>query len=136
MLPSTAKAIFKRLYWDRIYGDTIPDQQLANIFLDGVINHGQGVRLMQEVVGVRQDNRYGPDSHAALLAGNPRNLHNAYKARRRSYYHRLVANDASQRVFLNGWLRRIDSFHYVGTPGSPNVMAGVSLAIITYLFLS
>jgi lysozyme family protein len=133
---TTAVAIFKELYWDRIYGDTIPDQQLANIFLDGVINHGQGVRLMQEVLGVAQDNRYGPASHAALLAGNPRNLHNAYKARRRSYYHQLVANDASQRVFLNGWLTRIDSFHYIGTPDGGNVMAGVSLAIITYLFLS
>jgi lysozyme family protein len=134
---TTAEKIFKRLYWDRIYGDTIPDQQLANIFLDGIVNHGQGVRLMQEVLGVFRDNRYGPLTHAALLAGNPRTIFNAYKSRRRKYYHQLVAADLTQRVFLNGWINRIESFHYEGSPNSgSNVLAGVALAIITYFYLS
>lgn len=128
---STAEAIFKRLYWDRIYGDTIPDQELANIFFDGIVNHGQGVRLMQEVLGVAQDNRYGPVTHAALLAANPRTLHDAYKLRRRQYYHQLVAADSSQRIFLNGWLNRINSFQHTGTSGG-GLMVSIGLILFFY----
>lgn len=139
MPKSTAISIFKQLYWDRIAGDQLPDQQVANIFLDGIINHGQGVRLMQEVLGVTPDNRYGPNTHAALISAPPRAVHDAYKNRRRQYYHHIVANDSSQNVFLRGWLRRIDSFVYVEgmpTTSGGNVLATVTIAALTYILLS
>ena len=55
-----AKNIFKADEWTRMKGDTIQNQPLANIIFDGLVNHGKGTQLLQEVLGIETDNIYGP----------------------------------------------------------------------------
>ncbi|MEL6357990.1 MAG: glycosyl hydrolase 108 family protein, partial [Bacteroidota bacterium] len=53
MTRGQAKALYRALFWNDIQGDEIVDQQVANIFFDGRVNHGRfGTKLMQRVLRV------------------------------------------------------------------------------------
>jgi len=110
MAASTAKSIYRLRFWDKIWGDQIPSQPVADILFDGVVNHGRGVRLAQEVLGVATDNSFGQNTFNALVSFPAREFYLQYKERRRRYYEALVQNDPSLGVFLNGWMKRINSF--------------------------
>ena len=46
----------------------------------------------------------------AVNNADPEWLYQAYKNRRRQYYQDLAERRPANKVFLEGWLRRIDSF--------------------------
>lgn len=103
-------------YWDPIQGNSIENQPVANIFMDGVVNHGRsrGTKLMQKVLGVSQDGIVGPITLGAINSGNPANIYNQYKLERYNFYHDIVKRNPSQKVFLSGWIKRISSFTAYG----------------------
>lgn len=111
MTAAQAKQIFYNEFWLKIRGGEIPWQPVADIFFDGVVNHGRGVKLMQEVLGVAQDNVYAPVTHNALINANPIDLYRAYRQRRKNYYLQLIQQNPSLAVFQNGWMNRINSFN-------------------------
>jgi lysozyme family protein len=104
MSKATAKAIMKTKFWDKIRGDELPNQAVADIFFDGVVNHGRGVRLAQEVLGVATDNVFGPQTFNALVNTSPPKFYNAYKERRRQYYYELVNQNPNLQEWLPGGL--------------------------------
>lgn len=110
MPASTAKAIMRAKFWDKIQGDNLPNQAVADILFDGVVNHGRGVRLAQEVLGVTADNIFGPATFNALVNTPSAQFYNAYKERRRQYYYQLVQNNSNLNQFLAGWLKRLDKY--------------------------
>lgn len=116
---SIAKDIYRNKFWNRIKGDQINSQPIANIFFDGHVNHGNtGIRMMQDVLGVPRDGVVGPQTLQAINTGNERAIYLNYKATRRQFYQK-ISQRPGQSVFLTGWLRRIDSFTDfpgVGTP--------------------
>jgi lysozyme family protein len=110
-----ALAIFKQLYWDRIKGDDIRDQQVANILFDGHVNHGRwGIQMMQGVLGLSRDGIIGSMTLNAINRANPFNLFAVYKKARIAGYHDLVRRRPKDQRFLRGWLIRINSFIYQG----------------------
>lgn len=109
--PLLAKKIFREKFWDKIKGDQHQYQFLVDIIFDGVVNHGKGVRLLQEVLGLTKDNIYGPVTHNAVLNADPCQLYKAYKNRRKKYYDELIEMTPSLSVFRNGWMNRINSFN-------------------------
>lgn len=118
MSRSVAKQIYRAKYWDSIRGDQIADQQLANIWYDGRVNHGYtGTKLMQRVLNVPDDGHVGPVTLGAVNATDPRPTFYAYRQKRIDFYHYLANNRPGLSVFLTGWLRRINSFEY-GSPSS------------------
>lgn len=108
----TAHSIFKLKYWDRIKGDQITNQKVANMFYDGAINHGVGLmsKFVQRIIGVPDDGVIGPISLAAINAFNPATLHKEMKERRRALYYDIVRRKPEMEMWLNGWLKRIDRF--------------------------
>lgn len=108
----TALAIYKKNYWDRMKGDLIQNQAVADILFDGCVNHGvtRGVKLMQKALNLTQDGIVGPVTLNAINTRDPRLVYERYKNERRAFYQSLVFNDPSQQVFLAGWLNRINSF--------------------------
>lgn len=108
-----ALAILKRNYWDRWRADEIKDQSIANLLVDWVWCSGAyGIKIPQRVLGVSVDGVVGPKTLAALNGsyafGTFCRLHNE----RREYLQRIVQINPTQRVHLNGWLRRLDSIRY------------------------
>ena len=134
---ATARQIYKARFWDKIRGDELPNQPVADILFDGVVNHGQGVRLAQEVLGVPADNAFGPVTFAKLVSTPPATFYTAYRQRRRDYYHQLVAQTPSLGVFLTGWLKRIDSFQdYDGTGGTLAGGGWIGVLLLLGIFFS
>jgi lysozyme family protein len=108
-----AGIIYKARYWDKIEGDSIGFQDLANIVCDFFVNAGtHATKLLQQVLNnlgahVVEDGVIGPASLQALTALDPVKVYQQFKQGRIQYYERLGQKFPK---FLNGWLNRVNSF--------------------------
>lgn len=106
-----AKQVYKRRFWDRMQGDKIESQLIANILFDGFVNCGfNGIRIMQRLLHLKDDGIVGPKTLAAINGADEILLYNRYKLERINYYQDLAEKKPSLKVFLKGWLNRINSF--------------------------
>lgn len=111
MTRNTARKIYQKRFWDRIKGPEIRTQQVANVLLDGYVNHGRfGVQMIQEILGTAQDGVVGPITLRAINAAEPAQLVQRYVQRREAAYRRLANTRAGQAKFLQGWLNRLKKF--------------------------
>ncbi len=102
-------------YWDKCKADEIMSQSVAEIFVDWCVNSGlAGIRRVQEIAGVRPDGIVGPVTVNAINAHSPEDLFNRIKDARKQFYVNIVRRDPSQKVFMNGWMNRIESFTFKG----------------------
>lgn len=104
-----AAALYKTLYWNRIDGDTIALQELAEIVFDFYVNAGaHAIALLQRLLQppLPADGLFGPYTLRALEDADQSALYARYRQGRIDYYHELAhAHPALQR-YLAGWLRR------------------------------
>lgn len=118
-----AAAIYKALYWDRIRGDDITLQPLAEIVFDFQVNAGAtSAKLLQQVLndlGARPaltvDGAIGSGSLVALQASDQRAVYMRFKQKRADYYRELVVRRPALQKFLKGWLNRVNSFPDLST---------------------
>lgn len=110
------KQLYKQKYWDRVYGDRIKSQEVANIFFDFFVMTMRGsVKTMQAALNktgkkVAIDGAMGPNTLAAINSADPASLHNWFKLLRADYHRKRVEKDPSQAKFLKGWLARAFAF--------------------------
>jgi lysozyme family protein len=108
-----AGIIYKARYWDKIEGDSIEFQDLANIVCDFFVNAGtHATKLLQQILNsmgahVVEDGLIGPASLQALSGLVPVEVYRQYKQGRIQYYERLGQKFPK---FLAGWLNRANSF--------------------------
>lgn len=117
-LDELVRRFYKAKFWDKIHGDKIINQSIADNFFDFVINSGQAVRRMQRALNetgqkVVEDNVCGPATINAINSADPLKLNFHFNEARRKHYRDLVIFDPSQRVFLSGWLNRVEKFENV-----------------------
>lgn len=106
-----AKQVYKRRFWDRMQGDKIESQLIANILFDGFVNCGfNGIRIMQRLLHLKDDGIVGPKTLAAINGADELLLYNRYKIERIKYYQDLAERKPALKVFLHGWMNRIQSF--------------------------
>jgi lysozyme family protein len=113
-----AGKIYKPLYWDKVRGDEIALQELANIVFDFQVNAGgQASKLLQRCLNelgaapaLEVDGEVGPGTMAALKKADAKAVYRKYKQGRIEYYQNLVARRPPLGKFLNGWLKRVNSF--------------------------
>jgi len=113
-----AHTIYKALYWIPIHGDDIALQDLAEIIFDFYVNAGNGaIVLLQNVLksfAMQQhlvvDGRFGAATLSAVKSVNQTELYRRYKLGRVAYYKSLVAKHPDKKLFLKGWLNRVNSF--------------------------
>lgn len=104
----TWERIAKELYWDKVGGDDIRDQRVANIICDWAFNSGLGIiTRVQVLVGVRADGIVGRKTISAINAQDPQKLFHRIKMLRTNYYHQL-AHRGNNKKFLRGWLARLE----------------------------
>lgn len=106
--------IFKNSFWDKIKGDDIVNQSIADLIADWVWASGKyGITNTQKVLGVKQDGIVGAKTIAAINGyKNQKELFNKLKAERIAYVNRIVKANPSQKKFIKGWLNRINAIKY------------------------
>jgi lysozyme family protein len=108
-----AGIIYKTRYWNKIQGDAIELQDLANISCDFFVNAGtNATKLLQRVLNgmganVIEDGIIGNACIQALAVLVPVEVYRRYREGRIEYYQALGQKYPR---FLNGWLNRVNSF--------------------------
>lgn len=135
MNKADALKIYKLHYWDKVKGDQIQNQALAEIVFDMYVNAPSiAIKMLQAILNrhfgksLATDGILGPASLAAVNSVDAGKLHDLYKEVRVIYYNYRANNleDSSywptffkaqgiraiesQKVFLKGWLNRVSSF--------------------------
>lgn len=103
-----AAQIYKHEYWDGRGCDLLP-LRLGIALVDGEINHRPRVasRMLQHALGVTPDGYVGQQTAAAAKTADQDAVIERYLTGRAKYYHDIVDGNASQRVFIRGWLARL-----------------------------
>lgn len=115
---SNAIYIYRQGYWNRLSGDDIKSQSVAEIYFDAYVNSGNtAVMQMQTAVSniserIKIDGIPGPQTLGAINAADAETLFYKFKAVRERFYRNLAEIKPSMKVFLKGWLNRINSFEY------------------------
>lgn len=100
--------ITKELFWDKVGGDEISDQRVANLICDWAFNSGLGIiPKVQALVGAKADGIVGRETLRAINAEDPERLASDLKQLREAFYH-TIARRGNNRKYLRGWLNRLD----------------------------
>ena len=107
--------LLQKHYWDRWKADQIRDQSVANILVDWVWASGKwGIVIPQRLLNVTADGLVGQVTLATLNQVNPKTFFQILKEERIKFCKDLCEQDPSQKVFLQGWINRINDFKYLG----------------------
>lgn len=113
------KAVLRR-YWDKMGGDQILDQNIANILVDWYWGSGKWapIILQRDILGFKGadvDGVVGPGTLAALnnlIKKDALKLHTSIFDRRVAFLNGIVKNNPTQKRFIKGWLNRLNDFKY------------------------
>lgn len=111
-LRDMVREFYRREFWNRLRGDAITDQAVAESIYDCAVNMGPvtAVVTAQRCVGTNLDGVVGPKTLAALTAADPAVFLFKYTLERLRLYVQICRGDRTQRVFLLGWIDRALSF--------------------------
>ena len=113
-----AEIIYKKHFWDPLKADNINSKSVAYTLYDFHVNApSQAVQLMQKTVNslggkLIVDNKMGINTINAINKLDSHQLFDAYQKNRIDYYTQRVNTLPSQKVFLNGWLNRVNSIKF------------------------
>ena len=108
--------IFKEGYWDPFRADDILSQSIANLVVDWAWCSGSvtAIKKVQKQLGVYIDGKVGPVTLAAINTADPKELFDKLWKARKEYFEAIVRKTPSQKVFLKGWLNRLNSYEFIG----------------------
>ena len=140
---ANALIIYKTMYWDKVRGDQIKRYSMALAIFDQAINRGisaaskQAQRVLKNTFNhpnMVEDGNIGPATVAALNTVDEKKFLDSYLAESILAYNKIVQNNPSQVVFLNGWLKRVESLRKdviskLGTINSTSVSIGIGVIL-------
>lgn len=102
------KTIYKKDFWDKICGDKIKNQKVAeNIFLFAVnVGVKTAIRLAQKIVKAKVDGVCGKETLSKINATNPAEFNERFNLLEKRYYIDLVKANPKLSVYKTGWLNR------------------------------
>ena len=106
LTPALVAPMYKQKYWDKVAGDSLPSGVDLAVF-DCAVNSGPGraAKILQRILGVKEDGAIGPKTLAKVVSLDSSKLIAEYRDARMSFLKSLPEWD----YFGNGWSVRIDS---------------------------
>lgn len=103
-------------FWDKMQGDKIANQSIANFIGDWGTNAGLTVPIKhcQRILNLTDDGKLGSKTVDAINLADGPTLFTNLKADRIRFYYDVVRNKPETKQFLNNWLSRTNSFNYKG----------------------
>ncbi|MCU0439155.1 MAG: hypothetical protein MUC49_14755 [Raineya sp.] len=113
-----AKYILNKVFWSPMGANEIKTQLLAEIMVDWGYNSGAGYasKRVQNILNTQfganlvEDGRIGKATIQAINKADQAKLYSIIWATRKQFYYNIVAYDATQKKFLQGWLNRLNKF--------------------------
>lgn len=117
---STARDIYKKLYWDPMRLEAVRCDSVALVIFDQGVNQGisrVGMRVQRVLSELRRDpgpidGIIGPLTLEALNGISPYTFKLHFLIRSLQYYAKIVRNDPTQSVFILGWINRVSNLLY------------------------
>lgn len=107
------RRIAKGEFWDKIGGDDITNQSVAELIMDWCYHSGLGtIKKIQGIVGTKTDGVVGPKTIAAINGWNQKRLHFTIKAARAEHMATIIKRQSFKLKFYDGWIRRLASLMY------------------------
>lgn len=109
-----ARMIAKKLYWDKVWGDYIGNQSIAEFLFDWAYNSGPAtaIKKLQNILNVKPDGVLGKNTLQALNCMDQKELFDKLFQSRKDFFHAIVKSRPANKVFLKGWMNRLNSFKY------------------------
>lgn len=104
-----SEAIYYHERWVKLQLDDVRDDGVALFLLDASINHGPG-RARKFARTVLNQPKYNANS---LNFDNAHFLVHKLTEIRRDFYHGIVERKPSQKVFIKGWINRLNDIHSI-----------------------
>jgi len=82
----------------------------ADVVLDIAVGSGPGkaIRMLQKVLKITQDGIFGPRTLEIANEYDDHILFELLSNERAAFYHRIVFNDPTQEIFIDGWINRVN----------------------------
>lgn len=106
--------ILRTYYWNKWKADNLECQYTANLLVDWVWASGiYGIKYPQQVLGVTADGIVGRNTLLALNeCADRKEMFQKLWDRRKAHFEAIVEHNPSQRIFLKGWLNRLNDYKY------------------------
>jgi len=108
ILHDWARNFYREHFWDRILGDDIQSQAVAESFFDFSVNTGvsRAVKIVQGLVCAVADGKVGPITIGLINDSDPYVLQLRYVLAKVQRYAGICNKNRSQSKFLLGWVNR------------------------------
>lgn len=113
-----ATIIYKKRFWEPLRADEINSMSLAYALYDFHVNApGNAIKIMQQSINhlggkLIVDNKMGLKTLKEINKVKAHELFKLYQENRINYYINRVEKIPDQKVFLNGWLERVDKIKF------------------------
>lgn len=106
-------SVFRSVCWDKIGGDGIRSQSVANTIADWCWISGPAIiKKVQAIVAATPDGVVGPKTIAAINNQSAKMLFNKIQAERKKHIATIVRLTPCNKKFEKGWLNRINSYTF------------------------
>lgn len=107
-LQEEIKAFYRINYWDKIKGDQINNQEIAQSIFDFGVNAGNvtSIILAQKVVDASTDGKIGNITLRKINAFNPAHFLAAFALAKIDRYVSIVKNNPTSKKYFYGWVIR------------------------------
>ncbi len=101
-------SFYRLTFWDKMNGDLIDDQDVANSIFDFGVNAGlsTSASLAQMVVGAEADGVIGPKSVSLINNFNSEHFLSAFTVAKIARYIHIVKKRPTSRKYFYGWVLR------------------------------
>jgi lysozyme family protein len=108
LLTGMVRNFYKVEFWDRVRGDEIANQTVAENIFNFSVNTGMGVavKLAQLIVGATPDGAVGEKTLQKFNAAEPESFKKAYALAKITRYADICNKNRTQSKFLLGWINR------------------------------
>lgn len=114
-----AKMIYKKLFWDRIQGDKIKNNSVAQMMFQFIIGSGPGQLSDLKAIAnatagkklfIENDQNFTVAQAEEINNLNQKKYWDNLKAWRHAYFIRICEYNPSLKMYLKGWQNRLNSF--------------------------
>jgi len=139
-----AKAIYKKLFWDKLQLDHVKNDSVAQMMFQYII--GSGASQISDLKAIANDTAgqklfiendvpFTVDQAEEINGLNQHKYFDNLQQWRLAFFDRLVASNPSLKMYLQGWRNRTLSYHYEGSIGIDKLLL-ISGAITVLIFLA